>query len=230
MHPSILVLAVAGVLCAAGASTASAAAAVHDGHAGSAAVQPAPAHTRAAPAAAPAPKLQAALRGLWHGHVVATRDYALAVHARRPGDARQAAAAVVANAKLLAGAVAGFYGDAAGERMLQLLAGHWGAVQAMTDARFANDTAARDRAMTALLGNAAEIARFLASANPNLPEDAVRGLLTAHGAHHAAQIQQIMAGDQRAEHATWLAMQQHMDSIADALAAALARQFPDKAA
>ena len=159
-----------------------------------------------------------------------TRDYALAVHARRPDDARQASAAVVANAKQLAGAVAGFYGDAAGERMLQLLAGHWGAVQAMTDARFANDTAARrpgdDRAARQRRGDR-QVPRRCRS-------QPARGrgarMLTAHGAHHAAQIQQIMAGDQRAEHDTWVAMQQHMDTIADALAAALAKQFPDKAA
>lgn len=207
------------LLCASFACTATPALG-HDGHAAA----------TAAPVPAPAaPKLQAALRALWHGHVVHSRDYALAVHARQQPRARQAAAAVVANAGQLAGAVAGFYGKAAGERMLELLAGHWGAVQALTDARFADDRAAQERALATLTGNAAGIARFLAAANPNLPEPAVRGLLTAHGAHHYAQVQQIMAGDRAAERATWAAMQQHMDAIADALAAAIAKQFPDRA-
>lgn len=220
MKPSLPLSGLALLLCASFACTA-APAVSHDGHASAkgAAATPAPA----------APKLQAALRALWHGHVVHSRDYALAVHARRPAQARQAAAAVVANARQLADAVAGFYGKPAGERMLALLAGHWGAVQALTDARFANDRAAQDRALATLTGNAAEIARFLAGANPNLPEPAVRGLLTAHGAHHYAQVQQIMAGDRAAEQATWTAMQQHMDAIADALAGAIARQFPDRA-
>ena len=71
---------------------------------------------------------------------------------------------------------------------------------------------------------------FLSGANPNLPEDAVRGLLVAHGAHHAAQIAQVMRGDLAGEKTTWTAMQAHMDTIADAMAAALAKQFPDKAA
>src|SRR4249919_1486426 len=77
----------------------------------------------ASTAAVPAPKLQATLRTLWHGHVANTREYAFAVKA---GDAKRseaAAQAVVANAKQLAGAVAGFYGPPAGERMLALLAG-----------------------------------------------------------------------------------------------------------
>lgn len=192
------------------------AAAAHDGHAA--------AETKAA---VPAPKLQAALRQLWHGHVVQTRAYAMAVHAHRDADAKRAADGVVANAGQIADAVAGFYGPAAGQRMLQLLAGHWGAVKAMTDAR---DAAARQQAMTALTANAGEIARFLSGANPYLSENAVLGLLMAHGGHHAAQIQQIMAGDIKAEAATWKTMQAHMDTIADALAGAIARQFPAKAA
>jgi hypothetical protein len=83
--------------------------------------------------------------------------------------------------------------------------------------------------MADLTANAGEIAKFLAGANPNLPEDTVRGLLLAHGAHHSQQIQQIMADDTAGEATSWAAMQQHMDSIADALAGAIAKQFPDKA-
>ena len=180
-----------------------------------------------AKATVPAPKLQAALRQLWHGHVVQARAYAMAVHAHRDADAKRAADGVVANARQIADAVAGFYGPAAGQRMLQLLAGHWSAVKALTDA---HDAAARQKAMRGLTANAGEIARFLAGANPYLPENAVLALLMAHGGHHAAQISQIMAGDMKAEAATWETMQAHMDAIADALAGAIARQFPAKAA
>ena len=185
----------------------------------------------AAPAkSVPAPRLQAALRALWQGHVAATRDYAFAIQAGEPQRAATSADAVVANARQLSDAIAGYYGKPAGERMLALLAGHWGAVKAMTDAGHAHDQAATAKAMATLTGNAGEIATFLAAANPNLPEDAVRGLLVAHGAHHAAQIEQVMRGDREAEAVTWKAMQAHMDTIADALAGAIARQFPAKAA
>ena len=181
-------------------------------------------------APAPAPQLQAALRGLWHGHVVHTRDYALAVHAGDATRAQAAADAVVANAKQLSEAIAGFYGPAAGKQMLTLLAGHWGAVQAMTLAEHRRDRAAFNQAVATLTDNAGQIATFLAGANPHLTADAVRGLLLAHGAHHAAQIGQVMRGDTQGEAATWRAMQAHMDAISDALATALARQFPKKAA
>lgn len=184
-----------------------------------------------APAAAEvaAPQLQAAMRDLWHGHIVHARDYALAVHAGDKTAANAAADAVVANAKDISDAVAGFYGKAGGEQMLTLLGGHWGAVKSLTDTRAAKDEAGATKAMADLTANASGIAKFLAGANPNLPEDTVRGLLLAHGAHHSSQINLIMSGDTAGEAAEWTAMQAHMDMIADALAGAIAKQFPDKA-
>jgi hypothetical protein len=195
----------------------------------------APAATPAGPATvAPAaevaaPQLQAAMRDLWHGHIVHARDYALAVHAGDKTAANAAADAVVANAKDISDAVAGFYGKAGGDQMLTLLGGHWGAVKALTDTRAAKDEAGATKAMADLTANASEIAKFLAGANPNLPEDTVRGLLLAHGAHHSSQINLIMSGDTAGEATEWTAMQAHMDTIADALAGAIAKQFPDKA-
>src|SRR5690349_6608313 len=176
-----------------------------------------------------APKLDAAMRSLWHGHAVHTREYALAVHAHDSAKAKAAADAVVANAKQIADAVGGFYGKPAGAHMLELLAGHWGGVKALTDARAANNSAAESKAMADLQSNATAIAKFLASANPNLPEKAVRDLMATHVAHHSTQIEQIMSGNMEGEQATWQMMQAHMDVISDALAAAIAKQFPAKA-
>jgi hypothetical protein len=176
-----------------------------------------------------APQLQAAMRSLWHGHVVHTREYAMAVHAHDSAKAKAAADAVVANAKQIADAVGGFYGKAAGTQTLQLLAGHWGGVKALTDASAAGDTAGEQKAMADLNDNVTAIAKFFSSANPNLPEQAVQNLFATHVAHHAAQIKQIMSGDTKGEQATWADMQAHMNTIADALASGIAKQFPNKA-
>ncbi len=190
---------------------------------------PTNAHADAPAAMAQAPKLHAAMRSLWQGHVEHTRAYALAVKAGDAAAANRAGDDVVTNAKQIADAVAGFYGADAGKQMLELLAGHWGGVKAYTDAVHAGNTAARDQAMRDLGSNGAAIAKFLAGANPNLPEDAVRGLLTAHVGHHAAQIGEIMQGDMKAEATTWAAMRKHMDTLADALSDGIAKQFPAKA-
>lgn len=177
-----------------------------------------------------APELHKALRSLWHGHIVATRDYAFAVHKGDAEAATKAADATVANAKDIANAVAGFYGQAGGDGVLKLLGGHWAGVKAMTDAQHANNAAGVDKAMQDLTANAADLAKFLHTANPNnWPQDTVEGLLLGHVAGHKAQIAQIMAGDSKGEAVTWQSMQDHMNTIADALADGLAKQFPDKA-
>lgn len=194
------------------------------------AADPMPAAAPSTAAAAPAaPKLHAAMRSLWQGHVQHTRAYAMAVKAGNATAAKEAADDVVANAKQIANAVGGFYGAAAGKQMLTLLAGHWGGVKALTDAQHAGDKTAADKAVQDLTANASEIAKFLSGANPNLPEDAVRGLMMAHVAHHQAQIDEIMKGDMQAEATTWTAMQAHMNTLADALSGGIAKQFPAKA-
>ncbi len=69
---------------------------------------------------------------------------------------------------------------------------------------------------------------FLAGANSHWPVDTLRGLLTAHGAHHVQQIQQLRDKQYSAEDKTWASMTKHMYVIADALAGGLAAQFPEK--
>ena len=171
---------------------------------------------------------RAVLRDLWVEHVFWIRNYVTASAANHASEKKVAADQVVANAKALSGAIASFYGQPAGDRMLALLAGHWGAVKAYSDASFAKDAKGQQAATATLIANAKDIAAFLAKANPNLPEPTLVGLLSAHGAHHISQVQQIGSGDYAAEARTWEAMRGHMFTIADALADALAKQFPAK--
>ena len=184
-----------------------------------------------APAAAPAaPQLHAAMRQLWHGHIVTTRQYALAVHVGNKADAQKAADAVVANAKQIANAVAGFYGQPAGDGLLKLLAGHWAGVKALTDSTKAGDKAGEQNAMNELASNATAIAKFLAGANPNWSEGTLDGALMMHVDDHKTQIDAMMSNAPKAQQAkAWAGMQHHMDMIADVLASGIAKQFPAKA-
>lgn len=171
---------------------------------------------------------QAALRDLWVEHVFWIRNYVIASKDGNQNEKKVAAEQVLANATSISGAIASFYGKPAGDQMLTLLGGHWGAVKEYSDATFSKDAKGQQSAATKLVANAKQIAAFLAKANPNLPEPVLVGLLSAHGAHHIAQIQQISKGDFAGEANTWAAMRSHMFSIADALTAGLAKQFPAK--
>ena len=169
-----------------------------------------------------------ALRDLWVEHVFWIRGYVLATKAGDEAQRKVAEAEVVANAKALAATIAPFYGQPAADGLLKLLAAHWAAVRDYNTAMTGHSQTGREKAVQAITANAHEIAKFLSGANPYLPEDAVFGLLSAHGAHHVSQINQITANDFRHEARTWQAMRKHMLVIADSIADALAKQFPDR--
>jgi len=179
-----------------------------------------------APAAPKVAETGAALRDLWLGHIFWVRNVVVDTFAGNKKAAAAAEKEVVANAKQIAAAIEPYYGKEASEKLFDLLAGHYGAVKQYLEA--AGSKAKQDAAVKNLTGNASEIARFLSGANPNLPFDTLNGLLLGHGGHHVLEIQQLR-GKQYAEEAqTWDAMKKHMYVIADALAGAIAKQFPAK--
>jgi hypothetical protein len=171
---------------------------------------------------------KAALRDLWIGHVFWTRNVVTAALAGDATAKQTAEKQVVANAQAIAAAIEPFYGAAAKKKLFALLAGHYGAVKAYLEASLAKNEKQKSEATTKLLDNAGEIATFLSGANPHLAKDTLEGLLQAHGGHHIAQIQQLQAKDHAGEAKTWADMSQHMYVLSDALADALAKQFPAK--
>ena len=169
-----------------------------------------------------------ALRDLWVEHVFWIRSYVMATHAHDPVQSKVAEQEVVSNAKALAATITPFYGQAASDKLFDLLAGHWGAVRDYNTATLAHSKADQDKATAKIIANAHEIAKFLSGANPNLPEDAVFGLLSSHGGHHISQIDEVGARISRRGARPGHAMRHHMLVIADAIADGIAKQFPDR--
>jgi hypothetical protein len=184
----------------------------------------------ASPAAVDSPALTTRLaeRDLWVEHIFWIRNYALANQSADKKQAKVAADQVVDNATKIANSIAPLYGQPAADQLLKLLAGHWGAVKHYSDATVAKDTKGKQAAVTELTSNAKAIAAFLATANPNLPEATLVNMLSAHGGHHVAQIDAFAAHDYAGEARTWAMMRTHVQALADALTAALVKQFPDK--
>lgn len=169
---------------------------------------------------------KAVLRDLWLGHILSIRNVAVATMDHNAGARSVAEAEVVANAQQIARSIEPFYGKAASDQLFTLLAGHYQGIREHLDATVAGSASQQEAAVKALTANAAEIATFLSSANPNLPKDTVMGLLMAHAAHHLTQFQQLKDGDYVREAETWKGMKQHIYVVADALTEALAAQFP----
>ena len=171
---------------------------------------------------------QAALRDLWIGHIFWVRNVALETMAGNNAAAKVAEDQVVANAKQIAASITPFYGKAGSDALMKLLVEHYTAVKEHIDATAAADKAKQDAGSKDLMANAGHIADFLSGANPNLPRDTVNSLFVGHAAHHMEQNQQLKDGQYAEEAKTWTAMHDHMYVIADALTAAIAKQFPDK--
>ncbi|MDD2045940.1 hypothetical protein [Pseudomonas putida] len=169
-----------------------------------------------------------ALRDLWVEHIFWIRNYAIANQAGNRQAADVASQEVVSNATAIANSIAPLYGQPAADQLLKLLAGHWGAVKQYSDASVSQSASAKQTAVNDLTSNAKALAKFLATANPNLPEATLNTMLAAHGGHHIAQIDELGKKDYKAEAATWKHMREHILGLADALTAALVKQFPDK--
>ena len=177
--------------------------------------------------AADAAELRLALRDLWANHVFWVRAYVLAVHHDDAAASESAEAEVVENARALADGITPFYGQDASDTLFGLLAGHYGAIKDYMESAYAEDAQGQEAAARALSTNAEAIADFLDGANPQLPKEAVLPLLIAHGGHHMQQVRAFHTGDFAAEAEVWYAMLGHVYAIADAMAGALAEQFPD---
>ena len=123
--------------------------------------------------------LRLALRTLWSDHVIWTRGYIVAAVAGTP-DADSAAGRLLRNQEDIGAAVAGFYGQAAGDRLTELLKEHILIAVDLVAAAKSGDQASfatHDQRWTA---NIETIAAFLAGANPNWPEKDVLDLLALH--------------------------------------------------
>lgn len=168
-----------------------------------------------------------ALRKLWSDHVIWTRQYIVAAVAGTP-DADAAAGRLLKNQEDIGSAIVPYYGQAAGERMTDLLKQHILIAVDLVGAAKAGDQAAFATHDARWTSNVEEIAAFLASANPNWPQQAVFDLLALHLKLTKDETVARLNAD-------WTADVQAFDDIfteilvvADTLYDGLVAQFPDR--
>jgi hypothetical protein len=172
--------------------------------------------------------MQGVLRDEWSRHLFWIRNVVLDNAKNDLRSMEFAEKAVATNARDIARTFTPFYGEVAADRVYTILTKHYSAVKAYSQATVAGNKGQQDAAMVLFASNTDEIATFLSGINPHLPKDAVRGLFATHVDHHVAQITTFQARDYAGEEAAWPGMQHHIYAIADALTAALAKQFPTK--
>ena len=169
-----------------------------------------------------------ALRDLWVGHIFWVRNVVMSIATENPAARDAAEKEVLANAKQIARMITPFYGKDASEKLFSILVNGYGAVKEYSEATVAGNKRRQDAALAHFASNANDFAVFISGVNPYLPEDTVRALMAVHGAQHVLQINQLQEKGYAHIMATWPAMRQHMQIIADTLTTALVKQFPSK--
>jgi hypothetical protein len=172
--------------------------------------------------------LRTALNTTLAEHVYLAAATTAAALASRGGEFKDAAGALDANSVTLSRAIGSVYGDGAESAFLALWRKHIGFFVDYTNGLARQDKAMQERAVKDLIGYADDFAAFLASANPNLPKDVVAGLVRTHVVGLKAVVDAQVKGDWTAAYGKLREAAGHMQMIADPLAGAISKQFPQK--
>jgi hypothetical protein len=171
--------------------------------------------------------LHTAMRKLWTDHVVWTRDYIIAAVGDQP-DAQAAATRLMKNQEDIGGAVAKFYGDAAGKQLTALLKDHISIAVDLIKAAKAGDKAAQAQADQKWHANAEQIADFLSKANSNWPRATLVDMMNTHLSTTTDEVVARLTKNWDADVKAYDKVYDHVLTLADALSDGIVKQFPDK--
>jgi hypothetical protein len=167
-----------------------------------------------------------AMRKLWEDHVTWTRLFIVSFAADLP-DLGPTTDRLLQNQADIGDAIRPFYGDAAGDRLTELLTEHITTAADLLGAAKAGDEASFDDARDAWYRNARAIARFLHDANPDhwALRD-MRVMMREHLDLTLAEAAHRLAGDYAADVRDYEAVHVEILHMADMLSRGIIRQFP----
>lgn len=173
-------------------------------------------------------ELNKAMRELWSAHMYWTLLTVDAFYNDPKGlDAKLHR--LLQNQKDIGAAIVPFYGQAAGDKLAELLKTHIQDAVPVLQAAKNDDKAALDKAVKNWYANAKEIGDFLASANPkNWMAKDTESALEMHITHTIAYSVSILKNDYTQSFGGFEEALRHMLHLADILSDGIAKQFPEK--
>jgi len=180
-----------------------------------------------AASSAKAARLREDMRKLWSDHVIWTREYIVAAIDGSP-DANAAATRLLKNQDDIGGAVAGFYGKDAGDKLTGLLKQHIMIAVDLIAAAKANDQAKYTATDQRWKKNGEEIADFLSQANPNWPNATLADMMAAHLATTTKEVVARLNKKWDEDTAAFDDVYTHILHMSDALSDGIVKQFPQK--
>jgi hypothetical protein len=185
-------------------------------------------HAASVSATSPGTDLRTALNTLLQEHVYLAAAATNAALGGRNSEFAAAAGALDSNSVAISKGIGLVYGDDAGTAFLALWRKHIGFFVDYTVGVAKKDKKKQDQAVQALVGYTQDFGAFIASANPNLPTMAVAELVKTHVLTLKTVVDAQASGDQAKAFVAQRAAAGHMAMIANPLADAIAKQFPDR--
>ena len=172
--------------------------------------------------------LRTGLNSLFREHIFLAAAATGAALGGRDGEFKAAAGSLDANSVDISKAIGSVYGAGAEQAFLPLWRKHIGFVVDYTVGVATKDDAKKNKAVNDLVQYTQDFCAFLSSANPYLPKEVVAGLVKDHVLTLKDVIDAQATGDMNKSYMAIRTAAGHMGMIADPLAAAIAKQFPDR--
>ncbi|MFC5470660.1 glycosyltransferase [Cohnella suwonensis] len=172
-------------------------------------------------------QLQGDLRKLWIDHVVWTRNYIVSA-VSGADDQAKVLERLLRNQQDIGNAIKPYYGDAAGDKLAELLTEHILLAGNIVDAAIKGNAADVDKNNKLWYANADEMARFLSKANPNWSEQELKKMLYEHLQLVTDALTTRLNKDWAGDIAAFDKGEQHMIRFADILVDGIVKQFPAK--
>jgi len=168
------------------------------------------------------------MRKLWEDHIVWTRLFVISALADLP-DKQATTERLLQNQVDIGNAVKPFYGEAAGNKLTELLKEHILIAAELVGAAKAKDAAKQQDATKRWSANADEIAMFLSGANPkNWPAGEMKSMMHEHLDATTAEVVARLTGDWAGDVAAYGRIHNQILGMADMLSEGIIDQFPQK--
>jgi hypothetical protein len=173
-------------------------------------------------------QLRCDMRKLWEDHVMWTRVVIISVAGNLP-DTNAAVDRLMKNQEEIGNAIKQFYGDVAGDKLIELLKEHIAGAYAVLNAAKSGDQRKLKMENQKWYANADEISIFLSNANPkSWPLDAVKHMMKMHLdltlEEATARLKEDWAGDVLA----YDKVHDEILEMSDTLTNGIVAQFPEK--
>ncbi|MGN7356704.1 glycosyltransferase [Paenibacillus sp. SAF-054] len=172
-------------------------------------------------------QLKVDMQKVWIDHTIWTRSYIVSAISNRP-DQQDVLDRLLRNQQDIGNVIKPYYGEAAGNKLADLLREHILIAGKIVAAAKAGNQADVEKLDADWHRNADDIAQFLSSANPNWQFKVLQDMLYEHLQLIKEIVLDCLKGDWKADIAATDKNEIHMIHLADILTEGIIKQFPEK--